>query len=409
MRRPREEFVVQKNGQVRQAGATSADDPTVRAFRLQAEADLFTFAFGVLDQWWLYPPLHKPICGWLQRTPPYRKALIVPRGHCKSTLVCQALPQHMILQPRGGVYFPALDGTDTRILLAGEKIERAQDHLRVIEYEQQNNTLMRSLWPHIAWENARRQAKKWNDSEMIVPRNREWPDPTIRATGVGGATTGMHPNCNIIDDPATENAANSPIVMQTALRWRENARALLSNQMSDLEFTSTTKWAVEDVVTACEKDPTVEVNLDWREVVSGGNVIYPTTSRGDMKFGAPGTIEQLQRQHGAMFWLLYMNNVGDSNLVDFSAADLREFELRDGMIVINEDDRDAGLATAMRSAVGGGDEPPNGGRGMTLTEYLDWQDQHRNSGKVEKQRMEYIRNVRRGQRAGSEDIRELLK
>lgn len=398
-RRPREEFIIQRNGQVRQAGATTAEAATVRAFRERAERNLFTFAFGVLDQWWLYPPLHREVCAWLQKVPPLRKALVTPRGHGKSTLVCQAMPQHMIVQPGdGNVYFPGMAGTDTRILLAGEKVDRAQDHLRVIESEQMNNMLLRALWPHTVWENPKRQSKKWNDTEMIVPRKREWPDPTIRATGVGGAVTGIHPPCIIEDDIATEAAANSMTIMQMAIRWRENIRAVLAAQGTDpLEFTSTTKWAVQDVVSHAEADPTVEVNTEWREVVSGGVPIYPKNSRGDLTdFGKPGGIQQLMDQHGSMFWLLYMNTVSDSALVDFSAGDLREYELRGGNVWLTEDDRDASLAKAMRSVVGGDIEPPNGGRGMTLTEYLDFTDRARVSGGISRTRIDYIKGARGG-------------
>jgi len=43
-KRPSGEFVVQSNGQVRQVGATIADDTTVRAFRERSERNLFFFA-----------------------------------------------------------------------------------------------------------------------------------------------------------------------------------------------------------------------------------------------------------------------------------------------------------------------------------------------------------------------------
>jgi len=402
-RSPREEIVVQRNGQARQAGATAAEGTTVRAFRQRAERDLFFFAFGVLDQWWLYPPLHRLICAWLQRVPPHRKALVTPRGHCKSTLVCQALPLHMIVQPEdGNIYFPGQPGTDTRILLAGEKIDRAQDHLRVVEDHLVNSTLLRALWPHVAWDNPKRQSKKWNDTEMIVPRKREWPDPTLRAIGVGGAITGAHPSCLIKDDITTEAAANSVVVMHAAIRWHENVRALLASQGANpLEFIAGTRWAVGDLIDHIENnDPTVDVNPEWRQVVDGSRVIYPQNSRDELTdFGKPGAIEQLMKQHGSMFWLLYMNSVSDSALVDFSAADLREYELRSGMVWISEDDRDATLAKTMRSALTGEVEPPNGGRGMTLTEYLDYCDQAKSASGLSRKRLDYIKGVRGGGRA----------
>lgn len=405
-RMPVEEIVVQRNGQARQAGTTAAEGSTVRAFRARAEEDLFVFAFGVLDQHWLYPPLHRPICQWLQRCPPYRKALVVPRGHGKSTLGCQALPLHLLVQPaETNCYFPGLPGTDTRILLCGEKTERAQDHLRVMEDHLVANALLRALWPHVVWDNAKRQSKKWNDTEMIVPRAREWPDPTVRAIGVGGAITGAHPNVLLKDDITTEAAANSPVVMQMAIRWHENIRALLVH-LTDLEFLFGTRWTAGDLIAHIEQeDSTVEVNTDWRRVTTAEGVLYPQTSRGDPKFGAPGAVAQLQAQHGPMFWLLYMNSVGDSQLTDFDVADLRSFEMRSGMLCFGEDDRDATLATAV-GAPGHGTELNNGGRGMTLTDYFAAVDQARGGGGLSAHRVEYLKATRSGGRTPAhENIR----
>jgi hypothetical protein len=411
LRRPVEEFVVQRNGQVRQAGSTTADTALIAEFRERAEQDLFTFAFGVLDMWWLYPPLHMDICRWLQRVPPARKMMIVPRGHCKSTIGCEAMPVHMWVQPEAtNIYFPNFDGRDTRILLAGEKLGRAQDHLRVVQSYLTNTELLRAFWPHVVWENAKRQSRKWNDDELIIPRTREWPDPSIRAIGVGGAVTGAHPNCLIKDDITTEAAANSVVVMQGAVRWHENIRAVLAHSGGEpLEFIYGTRWAVSDLPAhVIEGDPTVEVNEEWRQVTEGSEPIYPRNSRGEYtEFGKPGGIEKLMQQHGTMFWLLYMNSATESSLVDFSAGDLREFELRGEEVWVHNDDRDIDLARAMRVPMAGA-EPPDGGRGMRLNEYLDWEDSHARrsapprhdptTGQLNRERFEYIKAVRRGGR-----------
>jgi hypothetical protein len=133
----------------------------------------------------------------------------------------------------------------------------------------------------------------------------------------------------------------------------------------------------------------------------GGELIYPVNSRGQTTdFGKPGAIEQLQKQHGAMFWLLYMNSVGDSNLVDFNEADLRGFELRDGVLYFTEDDRDLAIARAMRGLTASeAASIPNGGRGMKLTDYLDACDREREAATLGGNRLAYIRAARRGDAA----------
>lgn len=341
------EVVVQPNGQPRQAGATQPEGDAVRRWRQRAESSLFFFAVGVLGYEFLSPRLHKPICAWLATVPPRRKMLMIPRGHGKTTLVGQALPLHLWIQPASGnLYFPNAPGTNTRILLAGETEQRATDHLRVIQSHLESNDVLRGLWPHIAWANPRRQARKWNDTEMIIPREREMPDPSLRAIGVGGAATGSHPNVLIKDDLTTEKAANEPSTMQTALKWHANSRALLASPATDLEFITCTRWAVNDLPGhVMEHDPTVEVNTLWRSITDGDEPIWPEHPT----YGAAGAIANLMAEFGTRFPLLYQNSVVDSGLVDFSAADLRRFELHGDSIVFNEDDRDAALATAMNA------------------------------------------------------------
>jgi hypothetical protein len=342
-----DEVVAQRNGEARQAGATQAEGSTVRAWRERAEASLYFFAVGILGYEFLSPHLHKPICDWLTRVPPYRKLLIIPRGHGKTTLVGQSLPLHVWVQPRAtNLYFPGQPGSAARVLLVGETEQRATDHLRVIQAHLESNELLRALWPHLAWTNPRRQARKWNDTELIVPREREWPDPSLRAIGVGGATTGAHPNVLVKDDLTTERAANEPSTMANAILWHTNSRALLASPATDLEFITCTRWAVNDLPGhVMDHDPTVEVNTDWRTITDGDTPIWPEHPT----YGAPGAIAALMAEFGTRFPLLYQNSVVDSGLVDFAAAELRRFELQGDSLHFSEDDRDTALATSMNA------------------------------------------------------------
>lgn len=345
------EIVVDQNGAPRQAGATPGVSgiipPQLAEWRSTAERNLYFLAKGVLNCWWLTPTLHKPICDWLQACPPYRKMLMIPRGHGKTTIVGQCLPIHLWIQPAAtNIYLPGTLGTHTRILMCGETESRAKDHLRVVQHHILNNPVLRALWPHAIWTSEReaRRRSKWNDTEMMVPRDVEFPDPSMRAIGVGAAITGAHPNVIIKDDLTTEAAANSPMVMQTAIDWHINSRALFSRPANDLEFISCTRWSVADLPDyIMTKDPTVQVNERWRAIVDGEKPIYPEN------FGSPGMIAELMQQFGTRFPLLYMNSVADSTLVDFSEADLRFYEQHGDTFRFNEDDRDAALADSMHT------------------------------------------------------------
>ena len=364
LRTPREELVVEGKGEtrkVRQAGAADAEGAFVREERRWCEDNLYYFLSTVLDYHWLYPPLHTKVCRWIQTVPPRRKFLLMPRGHCKSTIVAQGLPLHMAIQPaERNLYFPEDAGADVTVLIVGERLERAQDHLRVIEAQLSGNQLFRAFWPHLCWENPKRQAKKWNDAEMIIPRGRELADPTFRAAGIGAATTGSHPKVMIFDDLTTEAAANSPTEMDKAIQWSRAATAMLFDQKQGLIWYTGTRWAVADLPDWHQNNsPEIEFNQEWRQIVEDGEPIYPT------KFGYPGCVEELRRIHGTLFPLLYMNSIGDSTLTDFAASDIRFYELVGGNIEFQENELDAALHQQMNAPAQPAVEPNLRGERLT--------------------------------------------
>ncbi len=335
-------------GEPRQAGADPGKGDSVLEFKRTAESSLYAFCVGVLGKTWLSRYLHKDICDWLQKCPPHRKLLMLPRACCKTTIVSHSLPLHIIIQPEeSNIYFPGLPGSECRILLAGEKEARANDNLRVIQSELERNELLRALWPEVCWENPRRQARKWTESECIVPRKREYPDPTIRATGVGGAITGARPNCIIKDDLISIEAANSEVVMQYAIDWHVASRALLdmydlNTGLRSLEFIVGTHWKAYDLYTFIEnEDPTVEVLK---------RSIYEYSEDGSMKLLWPErfdweTIKELERSFGSRFWLLYMNRPVSAATNDFDMSLIRRYTIEpDGTIYFEHDKRDEVLA-----------------------------------------------------------------
>jgi hypothetical protein len=374
--RTRAELIIEKrSGKVRQAGASRAEGEFVVKFRQTCERSLYAFLRGVLNHYFLDPTLHKPVCDWLTTIPPYRKMLLMPRNHGKTTIVAQGIPLHAIIQPaETNVYFKNMPGTDLRLVLAGETEEMAVRNLRFIKMALENNALLRALWPHVVWENPRRQAPKWSDDTIIIPRTTEFAEPTIRAIGVGGAITGMHPIMLIKDDLTTQKAANEPPTMAKAIEWHTDSRALLANPDTDLEFITGTRWANFDLPGFIEEtDKTVEVNKEWRRIVdTNGNVLWP------YKFGYEGAVAQLKAEHGIKFNLLYMNEAVGDGLTDFLASDLREYELRGGAVVFRENEHDEVLRRAVTDPAVETRAP----RGMDLYTALTLEN------------LEYLRNTR---------------
>lgn len=323
------EVVVDKNGVPRQAGTSCQEGEFIVKLRQKAEDSLYFFCKGVLNRHFLTPTLHKPVCEFQQRTPPFHKLTLMPREHAKTAIISGGLPLHILIQPAvTNCYFPGIEGSECRILLAGETQDLAEKNLRVLEAVHSTNKLFRILWPHRVWDNAKRQSKVWNAKALIFPRENEWPDPTIWAKGTDGAVTGSRPNVMIKDDLISLEASRSPTVMGNAIEWHRASRALLDSYEKEsglfgLEFIIGTRWSVYDLYSdIIDNDPSVEViNERFHQISRKGKILWPEKHTKE-------TIRWLMDYHkdNGMFYLLYMNNAADPSLVDFDLDAVRDFQ-----------------------------------------------------------------------------------
>lgn len=326
-----------KTGRPRQAGAAESEGRYIQQFREKAERSIFAFAKGVLGLTRLTPTLHREVSHWLQSTPPYRKLCLLPRDHLKTSLFSRAGPIHVLVQPKDhNIYRPGIDGASTRILLSNETATNAEHFLRWIEGRFESCNLLRALWPHRCWEAPRRQSRKWNEKEMVIPREDDYPEASIETIGVGGAITSRHYDLLIKDDLVTIEAANSPIVMADAIDWHKASRALMDDPDRSMEWICGTRWAALDLYQyIINNDPSVEIY--HRSAIEDGIPIFPELFSLD-------TLNRIRKEVGsALFALLYMNNAADPELVDFDVNDIRRFEIVGDTVQFDEDDRDTAL------------------------------------------------------------------
>ncbi len=324
-----------ENSRVRQAGCDADDRESVFTgkFKEICEKSLYAMGVGVMGRNYLTKELHKPLCDRLQKVPPFRKMILFPRDHAKTSVVSHCLPIHILIQPaEGGIYFPGLKGTECRILLCGETETRAKSNLSVLRMAFDGNLLLRTLWPDCVWEKSSSQSSKWNDSELVLPRETHFPDSNIKAIGVGGAVAGARPNVLIKDDMVSLRAAMSQVEMQNSIDWHNASRALLDEYEKDsglesLEFILGTRWAVFDVYQyIIDNDPTVDVQV--RSIVEDGKFIWPE------RFNEERLVQLKRDNPMGLFYLLYMNSPADKSLTDFDVELIRGYKLsRDGMAI----------------------------------------------------------------------------
>jgi hypothetical protein len=328
------EVVVDENGLPRQAGADHQEGEFIVRIKKAGERSLYFFCKGILNRHFLTLSLHKPVCDFQQLTPPFHKLTLMPREHAKTAIVSGGLPLHIIIQPADtNMYFPGIQGSECRILLAGETQDMAEKNLRVLKSVHDDNLVFRSLWPHICWKNAKRESPVWSQKAAIFPRLNEWPDPTIWAKGTDGAVTGTRPNVMIKDDLVSLEASRSDTVMANAIEWHKASRALLDSYEKEsglygLEFIIGTRWAVYDLYSdIIDTDPSVEViDEKFHQIIRNGKVLWPEKHTKE-------SVAELMHYHKHMFFLLYMNNAADPNLVDFNLDDVREFRFVNDQIM----------------------------------------------------------------------------
>ena len=359
-----------KTGEIRQAGTHQAGE-IVQQFREMAERDLFVFAKGVLGFNLLNTTFHLQRCRELQEIPPYRKLVLWPRGHLKTTIM-KSLTLHLLIQPKGrNVYFNKAigglthdKGTSTRILLASKAAKLAEATLGEIRMIIENNQMLRALWPHCFWEDTK-HALAWNNQRLFLPRDDIFKEASIETIGVGGQITGYHFNVHLLDDLIDIEDANSPTTMATAIEWFRASRALMDDSKRSLEFTTGTRWAVGDLYEwIIDNDPSVEVTK--HAMIEEGDFIFPE------RYDAI-EMQKLQREFGTMFPLLYMNCATDPSLTDFDMSKVRTYRVVNGQIELTEDASDLILANNENRLSAGPKVAPKKGQvvqGARVWDYL---------------------------------------
>lgn len=364
------EFVVSAKGDVRQAGSdpVSEPQPWLRDFVLAAEQNLYIFAKSVLGLSLLTKTLHLELCRWLQQCPPYRKLYMLPRD-CLKTSIARALAIHLLIQPKlRNIYLKGKHGPDTRILYAGEIIDNAMAQMGWIMEQYTNNKRFRAFWPHLMWDNPLKDSKQWSNKGMIVRRgprfggDMDYPEPSIRPIGVGGAIAGYHGDVQIKDDLVTLNAANSPAIMETAKEWHRASRPLFDDPDTGLEFILGTHWAIGDLYDDIKKDPSVECVV--RAAIEDGLPIFPERLPLEV-------LNQLQKELGTLFPLLYMNSAADSSLTDFDSSQLRYYHMRGTDLILTPDSRDMVLAERQEPSVFTPPSTDDSDRGKLLSDVYD--------------------------------------
>jgi predicted phage terminase large subunit-like protein len=301
---------------------SSSQEDEVRAhFREKARTSTYFMGKAVLGFNDLTTHLHKDMCDWIDRPRiPGERRLhgIVPRDHLKTSVWTIAHAIRLIAE-----------NPQTRILLANETATNVQHFLSKIDSVFRRNVLFQWLFPEIIpdWGTV----KRWNATEITVPRENDYPEATIEVIGVGGAVVSRHYKVIKLDDLVGKQASEEPETMKKTIDWYQYCESLLEHPMEDWIFNVGTPWGFNDL------DYWIRKHEPYVDIFERGCYGEPGQTEGEPIWPERFSREALERlamKYDTMkFSCMYLCKPRDPNSSSFNESDLRFYGWHQGNIV----------------------------------------------------------------------------
>lgn len=290
-------------------------DPTVAQMSSDLRQDLATalsndllkFAFGVLGYHDLTIGCHGPLASFLDNNPARYKHVEMPRDHLKTSLCNIARNMQKVSK-----------NPNERILIINETSANAERFLGAIRQHAEGNKIFRALYSHVIPPDTKKVP--WNNSELRFRRTWVGPEPTIDSMGMTGAVVSRHYTHICIDDPISEDAVKSELVMEDAINRITKVLTLMVNPGEDSFDLIGTRWAFADLYRHFMRLYKGKMALFIRGAIEDGFPIWP------QRFSLE-TLAQMRKDMGEyMFSCLMMNNPRNADLQDFNVDDIRFWE-----------------------------------------------------------------------------------
>lgn len=190
------------------------------------------------------------------------KMILMPRDHLKTSVITI-----------GGTLQKVVQNPETRILLANESGTNAARFLRSIRQHAESNRMFRALYGEIIPTDTKRI--RWNDSELDFVREGKFPEPTIDSIGMTGSFTSRHYTHITVDDPISEEAIKSALVMQDVRTRLSGFLSLLNEPEKDSIWLVGTRWGMDDVYQWWIDSFGDRLSILKRSAIENGEPIWP--------------------------------------------------------------------------------------------------------------------------------------
>lgn len=311
--------------------------------RIAAEGSLFLFARFILGLTFFTEQFHKSLAEFLHEPRYYRKLALAPRDHAK-TMMIKAQILHALIQPKNNnIYFPGVAGNELRIVLAGESLENASRHIRVIRIYIEKNPLLRTLWPHL------QPGDKWADHHLVLRRTTNYSEPTLEAVGIETALASRHIDWLFEDDIFTYKAMLSPTLAQRTITWHQASEGVLDEHENarSRETVTGTPWAQNDVYIHIIENESSEASdlIDADEELKNDPNLFRVFRRSAIENNKPiwperfslARLRRIERrlQGTGLFELNFLCDYQASSLNEFQRSWLRYFSISDDTILLS--------------------------------------------------------------------------
>lgn len=271
-----------------------------------ASSDLFCFCKGVLGYRDLTLDCHGPLCVFFDTNENRFKLTLMPRGHLKTSIgtIGRNL-QKVVRDP------------EVRILIGNETSTNAQRFLGVIKAHAENNRIFRALYGHVLPRGTR--PNHWSNEELLFHREGTYAEPTIDTIGMEGAMTSRHYTHLCFDDPISEDAARSKLVMDSTIGRMSKLMSLMVDPEHNTMDLTGTRWAFYDVYSYFMNWFGARIARFVRGAIEDDKPIWPER----FSLETLALIRDDPNMGEYMFSCLYGNNPRNVSIQDFNVQDLR--------------------------------------------------------------------------------------
>lgn len=184
-----------------------------------------------------------------------KKALLLPRGHLKSTLVTVAYTIQAILK-----------NPNVRVLIANQVWDMSRRFLGEIKGQLEGSQLKYIFGDF--------QSARWNADDIIVKqRTKPHKEPTVLTTGVEAETTGGHFDLILMDDLTGLQNSATPEQREKTKKFRRSMVNLLEPGGTLVEIG--TRWHLDDTFSVIFEKEAKYYDIMVRKVVENGKIIFP--------------------------------------------------------------------------------------------------------------------------------------